>query len=219
MSFQDKVKNSKIDEISNRIMRIIKATNNISKMLYSNEREYHIQQTKQLIEETRRELKIRSYSKEENLEKIETQFEASVYQFQQVLKQAESIIVREVEEEGEGEDYPLLQSSQQEKRVELDINEQLIAQREQDLIGLEKSIQDVSEIFRDLGVLVHEQQYLLDNIESNVGNMNVNMEAAVGELRTASNYQNKTGKRCMWIFFGLLLLLFIFLLVIHPWSW
>lgn len=41
------------------------------------------------------------------------------------------------------------------------INERIIQERDQDLLGLERSIAEVNEIFRDLGTLVNEQQYLL----------------------------------------------------------
>jgi syntaxin 7 len=41
------------------------------------------------------------------------------------------------------------------------INERVIQEREEDLQGLERSILEVNEIFRDLGTIVHEQQFLL----------------------------------------------------------
>lgn len=115
----------------------------------------------------------------------------------------------------------------------LEINERIIAEREEDLMGLEQSIAEVNEIFRDLGTLVNEQQYLLgtwffeteflkqplDNIESNVNNVTVNMEGAAGELRQASNYQDSTGRKYMWIFLILLVVFLIVLLSLQPWRW
>ncbi|KAJ3330217.1 hypothetical protein HDU91_003649, partial [Kappamyces sp. JEL0680] len=44
---------------------------------------------------------------------------------------------------------------------QIELNERIIAEREEDLQGLEQSIAEVNEIFRDLGSLVNEQQYLL----------------------------------------------------------
>lgn len=43
----------------------------------------------------------------------------------------------------------------------IDLNEKIIVEREEDLVGLERSIAEVNEIFRDLGMLVNDQQYLL----------------------------------------------------------
>ena len=51
--------------------------------------------------------------------------------------------------------------------AEVEFNEALIVEREQDLVGIERSIQEVNEIFRDLGTLVNEQQYLLGKLTRN----------------------------------------------------
>ncbi|KAJ3112216.1 SNAP receptor [Phlyctochytrium bullatum] len=98
-------------------------------------------------------------------------------------------------EEDSNETAPLMgpSSSQlQELRAldnEIDFNEALIQEREEDLRNIEKSIIEVNEIFRDLGTIVNEQQYMLDNIESNVGEVAINMENAHGELGVAARYQ------------------------------
>ena len=46
---------------------------------------------------------------------------------------------------------------------QIQINETIILERELDLVNLEQSIAEVNEIFRDLGTLVNEQQFLLGN--------------------------------------------------------
>ncbi|KAI9033271.1 t-SNARE, partial [Hyaloraphidium curvatum] len=78
---------------------------------------------------------------------------------------------------------------------EIEYNESLIAERERDIKEIEKSIVEVNEIFRDLGTMVNEQQYMLDNIEANVSSVAVNMENATDELRTASKYQKMSRNR------------------------
>ncbi|KAJ1543209.1 hypothetical protein HK405_009440, partial [Cladochytrium tenue] len=83
---------------------------------------------------------------------------------------------------------------------EVEYNEALIQEREEDLRSIERSIVEVNEIFRDLGTLVHEQQYMLDNIESNVGEVAINVESATGELRTAANYQRLSQNRMCCLF-------------------
>ncbi|KAJ3318352.1 Syntaxin-7 [Boothiomyces sp. JEL0866] len=116
------------------------------------------------------------------------------------------------------EQAPLLQYDNS-LDVQIEINENIIAEREQDLVGLERSILEVNEIFRDLGTLVNEQQFLLDNIETNVNNLNVNMENATGELRSAAQYQASAGKKMCWIFIILLVITLIAVLFTKPWSW
>jgi syntaxin 7 len=46
---------------------------------------------------------------------------------------------------------------------EIEITERIIQERDEDLEGLERSILEVNEIFRDLGTIVHEQQFLFGN--------------------------------------------------------
>ncbi|KAH6572413.1 hypothetical protein BASA50_006989 [Batrachochytrium salamandrivorans] len=128
-----------------------------------------------------------------------------------------------VDEEGT-EDEPLLGHSQQLSQLraldeEVEFNEALITEREHDLVGIERSIQEVNEIFRDLGTLVNEQQYLLDNIETNVGAVAVNVEGAHTELRTASAYQARSRSFMCWAFIILLIISLVVLALMHPWTW
>ncbi|KAL2918024.1 hypothetical protein HK105_202438 [Polyrhizophydium stewartii] len=112
-------------------------------------------------------------------------------------------------EEDAEEDEPLLGRAQQLSQLrvldaEVEFNEALIAEREQDLVGIEQSIQEVNEIFRDLGTLVNQQQHLLDNIETNVDSVAINVEGAHSELRTANGYQERRQSFMCWIFIALL---------------
>jgi t-SNARE complex subunit (syntaxin) len=59
----------------------------------------------------------------------------------------------------------------------------------------------------------------LDNIESNVNNVSINLENATGELGQAAEYQASRGK-CMWyIFWILLIVTTIAVLATKPWNW
>ncbi|KXS10681.1 t-SNARE [Gonapodya prolifera JEL478] len=82
---------------------------------------------------------------------------------------------------------------------EIEYNDAIIAEREEDLKQIETSILEVNEIFRDLGTIVHEQQYMLDNIESNVVSVASNVETANVELRTASRYQKLARNKMCWL--------------------
>ncbi|KAJ3327528.1 hypothetical protein HDU76_011635 [Blyttiomyces sp. JEL0837] len=115
------------------------------------------------------------------------------------------------EEESATESQPLMGNSQRLQQLqtldnEIEYNESLIQEREEDLRNIERSIVEVNEIFRDLGTLVHEQGYMLDNIESNVGSVAINMENATGELRTAARYQKMSQNKmcCLFIILGVI---------------
>jgi len=58
---------------------------------------------------------------------------------------------------------------------------------------------EINEIFRDLGTMVNDQQYLLDNIESNVIDVSTNIDNANSELRIASNHQKKARQKMFYL--------------------
>ncbi|RIB02861.1 hypothetical protein C2G38_2226644 [Gigaspora rosea] len=60
---------------------------------------------------------------------------------------------------------------------------------------IEQGLNELNEIFRDLGTLVSEQQSMLDNIESNVINISVNVRNSADELSSASRLQKKALNR------------------------
>ncbi len=67
--------------------------------------------------------------------------------------------------QGDQNAMPLMTIQQLDQRRvfenEIQFNESLINERDQELRHIEQSIVDVNEIFRDLGGLVHEQQFML----------------------------------------------------------
>eukprot|EP00842_Homolaphlyctis_polyrhiza_P006768 jgi/Hompol1/7092/HPOL_000738-RA len=164
--------------------------------------------------------------------KLSKDFEEVLKRFQDVSKIAaeksreyvsKARALQIADDEG-NENEPLLGRSDQLSQLqvldaEVEFNEALIAEREQDIIGIEKSMQEINEIFRDLGTLVSEQQYLLNNIESNVNSAVVNVEGAHSELRTASTTQQRSRSIMCWIFIILLIITLIVVAVLHPWTW
>ncbi|KAI8901144.1 t-SNARE [Globomyces pollinis-pini] len=168
-----------------------------------------IEETKELIKPTSRDLKSFMEINDNSQIKISQKrlskdFEQIINKFQHLVRltaqksreivtktKAEQQILSSTQDELQ-EDAPLLQHQQFDEALELQIqhNEILIQEREGDLEGLERSILEVNEIFRDLGTIVNEQQYLIDNIESNVMSTIVNVTGAESELRSASNYQS-----------------------------
>ncbi|KAJ3391374.1 hypothetical protein HDU84_006119 [Entophlyctis sp. JEL0112] len=109
------------------------------------------------------------------------------------------------------ENAPLLNIQQQEQiardhviDLEVEYNENLIQEREQDLQNIERSIVEVNEIFRDLGTIVGEQQFVIDHIDGNLGSVAVHMEGATGELRIAAERQKAAQNRmcCLYTILG-----------------
>ncbi|KZO96880.1 t-SNARE [Calocera viscosa TUFC12733] len=125
-------------------------------------------------------------------------------------------------DDGAGETGRLLAESDQQVLAqapqisvqELQFQESLIAEREQDIQEIETGIHELNEIFRDLGSLVVEQGGMLDNIESNITAVARDTAGADSELRTASEYQRKAGRRACWLMIIISIVICIVLLAI-----
>ncbi|KAJ1660560.1 hypothetical protein IWQ61_000523 [Dispira simplex] len=96
---------------------------------------------------------------------------------------------------------------------EIEFNETLIAEREHEIYEIEQGITELNEIFRDLGTIVNEQQSLLDNIESNVSSIAINVRHAGEELITANRHQKKSRRTMCFLLLLLVAIVCIVLLV------
>ncbi|KAJ1955471.1 hypothetical protein IWQ62_005521 [Dispira parvispora] len=96
---------------------------------------------------------------------------------------------------------------------EIEFNEMLIAEREHEIYEIEQGITELNEVFRDLGTIVNEQQSLLDNIESNVSSMAINVRHAGEELITANRHQKKSRRTMCFLLLLLVAIVCIVLLV------
>lgn len=77
----------------------------------------------------------------------------------------------------------------------------LIQERESSIRQLEADIMDINEIFKDLGMMIHEQGDVIDSIEANVENAEVHVQQANQQLSRAADYQRKSRKTlCIIIF-------------------
>eukprot|EP01104_Vermistella_antarctica_P001622 TRINITY_DN116_c0_g1_i1.p2 TRINITY_DN116_c0_g1~~TRINITY_DN116_c0_g1_i1.p2 ORF type:complete len:170 (+),score=43.28 TRINITY_DN116_c0_g1_i1:490-999(+) len=93
-------------------------------------------------------------------------------------------------ETDEGES--LLHPAQQdllEVEQEREFNEALIQEREDGIREIEAAMNEVNEIFRDLGTLVLDQGQMIDNIESHIDTAVEKTGAGVAELRQAEKTQ------------------------------
>ncbi|KAK9765566.1 hypothetical protein K7432_005987 [Basidiobolus ranarum] len=182
-----------------------------------------------------------NWSDETTRKQRKTEYQKLLKDFQYVLKQFQSVQRTSVNKtkdyvdsvknqdirnderhnicsEDQEDEQPLLNTSEERYQTqilsnELDWHESLVQEREAEIREIERGITELNEIFRDVGNIVHSQQSLLDNIESNVTFMSMNISHANDELSKANNYSRK--KRdcfsCMMmvgflVFFLLLLL-------------
>lgn len=87
-----------------------------------------------------------------------------------------------------------------------------IRQRTNEITNIAKSINELADLFRDMGDLVVEQGTMMDSIEYNLETVGREMRASVEELEIATKYQKNTGRRkCIF-----LLVLIIIALVVSP---
>ncbi|KAI9498304.1 t-SNARE [Zychaea mexicana] len=77
---------------------------------------------------------------------------------------------------------------------EIEYNEVLITEREGEIQGIEQGITELNEIFRDLGMLVNEQESGIQSIYGNVLNIAQNTRQAADELTTANRHQKSARK-------------------------
>ncbi|XP_006127348.1 syntaxin-7 [Pelodiscus sinensis] len=71
----------------------------------------------------------------------------------------------------------------------------LIEERESSIRQLEADILDINEIFKDLGMMIHEQGDVIDSIEANVESAEVHVQQGNQQLSRAADYQRKSRKK------------------------
>jgi len=101
----------------------------------------------------------------------------------------------------------------QEEAIDIDL--ELIRDREERVRQLESDILDINEIFRDLGSMVHEQGEVIDSIENNVEKAYDNVEAGAGQLEQAAEYQRRARKKKCILVIVLLVVAGIIALIIY----
>ncbi|KAJ7902525.1 t-SNARE [Mycena olivaceomarginata] len=163
------------------------------------------------------------------MQKTSNDLEASLIEFQraqQVSVERQRTVVQGVrmavddpaDPPPEYEDTPTQRQAQilqqQLSPHELAYQESLIQEREQEIREIETGIHELAEIFQDLGTLVHQQGGMLDNIESNISSVAADVTSGADELRTASEYQRKAGRRAACLMIVLVIVTAVVLLAI-----
>lgn len=90
----------------------------------------------------------------------------------------------------------------------------MLLQREKEIQGVVRSIEELNAVFQDLATMVAEQGTIVDRIDHNVANAHIRVEEGTEQLRKAERYTRKTRKmKLILILAALLFLLLLFLLI------
>lgn len=112
---------------------------------------------------------------------------------------------------GSGSDRtPLLQ--QQQQLVLYDESDSYVQERAETMQNIESTIVELGGIFQQLAHMVKEQEEMVERIDSNLQDVELNVEAAHGEI--LKYFQSVTKNRWLMIkIFGVLILFFIFFVI------
>mmetsp|Transcript_15917 Transcript_15917/g.32183 ORF Transcript_15917/g.32183 Transcript_15917/m.32183 type:complete len:278 (-) Transcript_15917:186-1019(-) len=92
---------------------------------------------------------------------------------------------------------PQEQRQAQEQLQAAALNDSIIQEREGDIANIHRTVQEVSEIFQDLALLVDEQGTHIDNIQTNIESASTQTARGVQQLAKASRSQKKNrGRLC-----------------------
>ncbi|XP_053566647.1 syntaxin-7 [Bombina bombina] len=86
------------------------------------------------------------------------------------------------------------QATMQEEEITED-DMRLIEERETAIMELEEDIRGINDIFKDLGMMVHEQGEMIDSIEANVESADVHVQQGNQQLARAVEYQRKSRRK------------------------
>lgn len=102
-------------------------------------------------------------------------------------------------------------------QMEEDVDLQLIHEREEAIMKLESDIRDVNQIFKELGVMVHEQGEGIDSIEANVVSAEISIQEGVVQLTRAKDLQSKVRKKkcCLLVTLVVIVVLIATILAIY----
>lgn len=98
--------------------------------------------------------------------------------------------------------------------MENDVDLNLMKERETAIHQLEADIMDVNQIFKDLGMLVHEQGEVLDSIEANVEHAEIHVSEGTQQLSKARDYQSKARRKKCCLIIVLLVILAVIGIII-----
>ncbi|KAL4706162.1 hypothetical protein ACJJTC_013627 [Scirpophaga incertulas] len=94
-------------------------------------------------------------------------------------------------------------------------NTKMVAEREEEVHKIVRSIVDLNDIFKDVAHLVHEQGTVLDRIDYNIECTQVQVQEGYQQLRKAESYQKKNTKlQCILMLTVIVITLALLLIVV-----
>lgn len=107
---------------------------------------------------------------------------------------------------------PLIQRQQQQQLVLYDESDSYVQERAETMQNIESTIVELGGIFQQLAHMVKEQEEMVERIDTNLQDVELNVEAAHGEI--LKYFQSVTKNRWLMIkIFGILILFFIFFVI------
>ncbi|KAF7281148.1 syntaxin 7 [Rhynchophorus ferrugineus] len=144
-------------------------------------------------------------------ERLQDEFTSTLNIFQQVQRstaQKEKEQVKKTRNQmysdqpmlpGYKKDHQLIELQDNTARHQMQLQEEAdlraLQEQEQSIRQLESDINDVNQIFKELGSLVHEQGEVIDSIEASVESTSDYVRQGAQQLREASSYKNKIRKK------------------------
>jgi len=107
---------------------------------------------------------------------------------------------------------PINQQVQQDGDIQIEILQMDVDEidaRKNDIQQIERDVREVGEMFKDLAVLVNEQQDSIDVIENNINKAKENVQVAHTDLVQAEEYQKAARKKQCLILLALLIALVV----------
>ncbi|KAK7100758.1 syntaxin-like [Littorina saxatilis] len=91
-----------------------------------------------------------------------------------------------------------------------------LEERHKDILALEKSVTDVNVLFKELNLMVSQQGETLDNIEQNIDQVEVHVEAGNVQLKQAKMSQSKARRKkfCCFGIIGVAVVILIIIIVV-----
>jgi chromosome segregation ATPase len=82
-----------------------------------------------------------------------------------------------------------------------------LRKRKEDILQVERDVDEISEMFKDLQFMVAEQQESIDVIETNITQAKDKTQDAFAELKEAEDYQKKAREKQCWMLLCLMIVL------------
>lgn len=118
-------------------------------------------------------------------------------------------------DEQQTESFQMQKQAQKQMLLLQEENTKMIAEREEEVNKIVRSIVDLNDIFKDLGHMVQEQGTVLDRIDYNIEQTQVSVQEGYKQLQKAERYQKKNRKmHCILVLAAVVIVLVVLLIIV-----